>query len=128
MVKEFTYRGKSISELKNLDLREFSKFLPSRERRSLLRQIETLKKFLLQCKKRMAKGKPIRTHLRELIIVPQMVNLTIHVYNGKEFLPIKIVEEMIGHRLGEFAPTRKKVEHGTPGIGATRSSAFLSVK
>lgn len=128
MVKEFIYRGKTISELKTLDLRQFSKLLTSRKRRSLLRQIETVEKFLKQCKKKITKGKPIRTHLRNLIIVPQMVNLTIYVYNGKEFLPVKIVEEMIGHRLGEFAHTRKKVEHGTPGIGATRSSAFLSVK
>jgi len=128
MVKEFNYRGKTISELKILDLREFSKFLPSRNRRSLLRQVETIEKFLKHCKKKINKGKSIRTHKRDLIIVPQMVGLTIHIYNGKEFLPTKIVEEMIGHRLGEFAHTRGKVQHGTPGIGATRSSAFLSVK
>ncbi len=128
MVKEFLYRGKSISELKNLDLREFSNYLSSREKRSLLRQVEITEKFLLRCKKKILKDKPIRTHLRTIIIVPQMIGLTIYVYNGKEFIPIKIVEEMIGHRLGEFAHTRKKIEHGTPGIGATRSSAFLSVK
>ena len=128
MVKEFTYRGKLISELKKLDLREFSRFLSSRNRRSLLRQAETIEKFLKQCKKKIAKGKPIKTHKRDLVIVPQMVGLTIHIYNGKQFLPVKIVEEMIGHRLGEFAHTRGKVQHGTPGIGATRSSAFLSVK
>ncbi|UZE93632.1 MAG: 30S ribosomal protein S19 [Candidatus Pacearchaeota archaeon] len=128
MVKEFNYRGKTLSELKTIDLREFSKFLPSRERRSLLRQSEIVERFLKHCEKKMAKGKPIKTHLRDLIIVPQMVNLTINVYNGKTFLPVKIVEEMMGHRLGEFAHTRGKIQHGTPGIGATRSSAFLSVK
>lgn len=125
---EFTYRNKTIEELKNIGLREFAKFLPSRQRRSLLRQTETVEKFLNQCKKKLAKGKPIRTHLRGIIIVPQMIGLTIYVYNGKEFFKVKIVDEMIGHRLGEFAFTRKRVEHGTPGIGATRSSAFLSVK
>lgn len=128
MVKEFTYRGKTISELKNLELREFSEFLPSKKRRCLLRQVEVIEKFLNQCNKKLSKGKNIRTHQRNLIIVPKMVGLTIYVYNGKEFLSVKIVEEMVGHRLGEFAHTRRKVEHGTPGIGATRSSAFLSVK
>ena len=128
MVKEFMYRGKQLSELKALDLREFSKFLSSRERRSLLRHVEVIENFLKKCEKQIAKGKPIRTHLRSLIIVPQIVNLTIHIHNGKEFVPIKITEEMVGHRLGEFVLTRKKVEHGAPGIGATRSSAFLSVK
>ena len=128
MVKEFTYRGKLISELKKLDLREFSRFLSSRNRRSLLRQAETIEKFLKQCKKKIAKGKPIKTHKRDLVIVPQMVGLTIHIYNGKQFLPVKIVEEMIGHRLGEFAHTRGKVQHGTPGIGASRSSMYVPLK
>ncbi|MCL6500928.1 MAG: 30S ribosomal protein S19 [Candidatus Pacearchaeota archaeon] len=128
MVKEFTYRGRTLEELKAMDLRKFSEYLPSRERRSLLRGADIIEKFLKRCEKKKMKGKPIKTHMRDLIIVPQMVGLTIHIYNGKEFLPIKIVEEMIGHRLGEFALTRKKVEHGAPGIGATRSSAFLSVK
>lgn len=128
MTKEFTYRGKTINELQQLDLREFAKFLPSRERRSLLRQTEIIEKFLKNCEKKIQKGKPIRTHLRSLIIVPKMLHLTIYIHNGKEFIPIKITEEMLGHRLGEFAMTRKKVEHGAPGIGATRSSAFLSVK
>lgn len=128
MVKEITYRGKSIEELKQLDLREFAKFLPSRERRSVLRQTGIIEKFLKSCEKKIAKGKPIRTHQRDLVIVPKMIGLTIYLHNGKEFVPIKINEEMLGHRLGEFALTRKKVEHGAPGIGATRSSAFLSVK
>ena len=50
------------------------------------------------------------------------------IHNGKEFVMIKITEEMLGHRLGEFAATRKKVAHSSPGIGATRSSASLSVR
>jgi small subunit ribosomal protein S19 len=128
MVKEFNYRGKTILELKDMELREFSKFLTSRKRRSLLRQSEVIEKFLIQCKKKLNKGKNIKTHKRDLIVVPKMVGLIIHVYNGKEFLQVKIIGEMVGHRLGEFAHTRRKVEHGTPGIGATRSSAFLSVK
>ena len=57
-----------------------------------------------------------------------MVGLRIHVYNGKEFVPVQIEREMLGHRLGEFSVTRTKVKHGAAGVGATRSSAALSVK
>ncbi|MEM2089940.1 MAG: 30S ribosomal protein S19 [Candidatus Pacearchaeota archaeon] len=128
MVKEFLFRGKTLEELKKMDLREFAKYLKSRQRRSVLRQSQVIEKFLKRIEKKKAKGKPIRTHLRDLIIVPQMVGLTIYVHNGKEFIPVKINEEMLGHRLGEFALTRKQVKHGAPGIGATRSTAFLSVK
>jgi small subunit ribosomal protein S19 len=128
MVREFVYRGKTIEELRQIDNREFAKYLPSKPRASLLNQIEMVEKFLINCNKKLAKNKGIKTHNRKLIIVPRMVGMTINIHNGKDFVPVKIIEEMIGHRLGEFAMTRKKVEHGTPGIGATRSSAFLSVK
>ena len=126
--KEFTYRGKTMEELKQMNIREFAKLLKSNERRTVLRQTDVLERFILKCKRRVEKRKPIRTHLRHLVIVPQMVGLTINVHNGKEFVPVKIIEEMLGHRLGEFAVTRMKVKHGAAGIGATRSSAALSVK
>lgn len=128
MPKEFTYKGKTLEELKALDLREFAKVLTSRNKRSVLRQIEEIERFLKKNDKKLIRNKAIRTHERELIIVPKMVGWQIEIYNGKEFVPIKINEEMLGHRLGEFALTRKKVEHSAPGIGATRSSSFLSVK
>jgi len=63
-----------------------------------------------------------------MIIVPQMVGWTIYVHNGKEFIPFLVTIEMLGHCLGEFSYTRQKVQHSAPGIGATRSSAALSVK
>ena len=128
MVKEFLYRGKKIEELKKMEIREFASLLPSRERRSVLRQSENIEKFIKKCNKKIKKGNEIRTHLRDMIIVPKMVGFIINIYNGKEFVELKITSEMLGHRLGEFAITRKKVEHSAPGIGATRSSAFLSVK
>lgn len=128
MVKEFAYRGKNLEELKALTFEQFAQLLPSRQRRSLLRQIETIKKFLAKCDKKNEKGKAIKTHSRSLIIVPQMIDLKIYVHSGKEFIAVTIIPEMLGHRLGEFVLTRKRSEHGAPGIGATRSSAFLSVK
>ena len=126
--KEFTYRGKTIEELKKLDVREFAKLLPSRERRTVLRNSDVIEKFVAKCKKYSEKGKNIRTHKREIIIVPEMANLTVNVHNGRAFEPVKIIPEMLGHRLGEFTLTRKSVKHGAAGIGATRSSASRSVK
>ena len=126
--KQFTYRGKTLDELKQLDIREFAKYLRARERRSVLRHFDVIERFLKKCRRSEEKEKPIRTHLRDLVIVPQMVGLTIFVYNGREYVSVKIKAEMIGHRLGEFSVTRRGVKHGARGIGATRSSAAMSVK
>ena len=125
--KEFTFRGKNLEELKKLDIREFAKFLNSRERRSVLRNSDFIQRFLKKCEKIRDK-KPIRTHNRDMIIVPQMIGLTIYVHNGKEYIQVRITAEMLGHRFGEFAVTRRQVKHGAPGVGATKSSAALSVK
>ncbi|MEM3405655.1 MAG: 30S ribosomal protein S19 [Candidatus Pacearchaeota archaeon] len=126
--KKFTLRGKTLEELKEMDIREFAKYITSRERRTILRNFSEIEKIIKRWKKYNEKGKPIRTLYRDMIIVPQMVGLTIYVHNGKEFVAVKITEDMLGHRLGEFSVTRKGVKHGAPGIGATRSSAFMSVK
>ncbi len=128
MVKETLYRGKSLAELKQLDTREFAKYLKSEERRNALRQFDLIERFVAKCRKCEEGKKAIRTHLRHLIIVPKMIGYTVQIHNGKEFTPIKILQEMLGHRLGEFSLTRGKVQHGAPGIGATRSSAAMSVK
>lgn len=124
--KEFTFRGKTIEELKKMDIREFAKYLESDARRTILKHFNEIADFVKKCE--LSKNKPIRTHSRHIIVVPQMIGLVIYVHNGKEFFQVKIIEDMLGHRLGEFSVTRKKVEHGAPGIGATRSSAALSVK
>ena len=63
-----------------------------------------------------------------MIILPEMVGVIISVHNGKEFIPVKIKPKMIGHYLGEFAVTNKPVRHGTPGIGASRSSMYVPLK
>lgn len=126
--KEFSYRGKSIDELKALDIREFAKLLKSNEKRTALRQYDELHKFLIVCNEKLSKNKQIRTHLRHLVVVPNMVGMRINVYNGKQFVPIDVTGDMLGHRLGEFSLTRNKVKHGSAGVGATRSSASRSVK
>lgn len=126
--KQFTYRGKTIEELKNLEVREFAKYLKSKARRSVLRQFQEVEDFVTRTKKKTEKNKPIKTHNRNLIIVPQLVGLKIHIYNGKEFFPVEITKEMLGHRLGEFSQTRPKVKHGGAGVGATKGSKSKSKK
>lgn len=126
MVKIFHYRGKTVEELQKMSLGEFAKLLPSRQRRSLLRGLnEKQKKFLERLRK---SEKPVRTHLREMIIIPEMVFKRVLIHNGKEWLLVDIKPEMVGHRLGEFGLTRKKVTHSAPGVGATRASKFLPMK
>ena len=126
----FEYKGKTLEELHKMDVREFAKYTTARQRRTILRQYDKIAKFIQRCKKKMEKNAnaKIKTQSRNMIIVPQMVGMTISVYSGKSYDPIKITEEMLGHYLGEFVLTRRKVEHSAPGIGATRSSAALSVK
>ncbi|MBU2523529.1 MAG: 30S ribosomal protein S19 [Nanoarchaeota archaeon] len=128
MAKEFIYKGKTLDELKSMDVREFAKISPSRTRRKIMRQYDKVEKFVKRCLEKAARGKKIRTHSRSMIVVPQMVGLTLYIHNGKEFLPVLILPEMVCHYLGEFSLTRRKVQHSAPGIGATRSSAALSVK
>ena len=126
MKKEFIFRGKNLEELKKLNAKEFALLLNSRQKRSLLRGLTEQQKILLEKFKR--DDKNIRTHCRDMIIFAEMVDKTVNVYNGKEFIRFAVIPEMIGHYLGEFALTRKKVTHHAPVIGATRSSASLSVK
>ncbi len=120
--KEQKYRGQTLEALKEMDVREVAKFLPARSRRSIMRHFEVVEKFLKRCEKKIANNKRIRTHQRDIVIVPRMVGLTIGIYTGKAFEEVLITTEMIGHRLGEFALSRRVVKHGAAGIGATKSS------
>ncbi|CAN1841215.1 PRA1 family protein D [Linum perenne] len=73
------------------------------------------------------KLEPVRTHLRNMIIVPEMIGSVIG-DNGKTFNQVEINPEMIGHYLAEFSISYKPVKHGRLGIGATHSSRFISLK
>ncbi|MBD3313926.1 30S ribosomal protein S19, partial [Candidatus Woesearchaeota archaeon] len=122
----FIFRGKSLEELKSLSFNEFLQLLPSSMRKALKKGFTESQKTLLA---KIRKNKPnIETHCREMIVIPEMVDKTIKVHNGKEFVPIMIQPDMIGHRLGEFSLTRRRIAHSAPGVGATRSSAAISVR
>ncbi|OYT61968.1 30S ribosomal protein S19 [Thermoplasmatales archaeon ex4484_30] len=126
--KEFLYRGIPIDELQKMSIDEVMAYLPARTRRSLRRGLTPRQYRLLEKIRKTEKGKLIRTHLRDMVILPEFIGHTIGVHNGKEFVPVQIKPEMIGHYLGEFALTRKEVKHTGPGVGATRSSKYLPLK
>ena len=131
MVREFTYRGLSQKELEKLPLDKLLKLFPARIRRSLTRGINENKRKLIGEIKAAKEGKlktPINTHLRDLIILPYMVGTTVNVYSGKEFVPVTITSEMVSHYLGEYVITNKRVSHGAPGVGASRSSLYVPLK
>jgi small subunit ribosomal protein S19 len=121
--KEKFYRGIELEELKKLNLREFSNLVKSRSRRTILRSSEKIENFLKKCARRTEQNKPIRTHDRELVIVPAMVGKIIYIHNGKEYLKVMMTHDMIGHRLGEFSPTRKQAKHTSVGMGASKAPA-----
>lgn len=134
-MEKFTYRGYTLDELMRMNINEFIKLLPARQRRKLKRGLSEMEKKLLEKVKKvrglMEAGKdvkPIKTHCRSMIILPIMVGLKFGVHNGKEFVTVEIKPEMIGHYLGEFTYNRKKVQHSAPGVGATRGSMFVPVK
>ena len=126
--KEFRFHGLTLEELKKLSTEEFLTYIPSRMRRSLTRGLTVRQQKLVSDIQKAEKGDIIRTHLRDMIILPSFIDHKIAIHNGNEFQEVTIEPEMIGHYLGEFAITRKKVKHTGPGVGATRSSKFMPLK
>jgi small subunit ribosomal protein S19 len=132
--KEFTYRGIPVEELQKMPMDKFISLLPSRQRRSLKKGLPPEKrKLLLRLRKARDLAKNgesvvVRTHCRDMIVLPEMVGLTVGIHNGKEFKVVEIKPEMVGHFFGEFAGTRRRVVHSAPGIGATKSSMYVPLK
>jgi len=133
MPREFKYRGYTFESLQKISMDDFIRLLPARQRRSLQRGLTIEQRKLLEKIRSVNesngdKKEVIKSHARDMIILPEMVGVTLMVHNGKEFVPVETKPEMIGHYLGEFAITNKPVRHGTPGIGASRSSMYVPLK
>jgi small subunit ribosomal protein S19 len=133
MPREFMYRGLTLNQLQSMSMDEFINLLPARQRRSLHRGLQAQQRILLEKIRRSKEGakkevSPVKTHVRNMIVLPEMVGIALQVHNGKEFIEVQIKPEMIGHYLGEFAISNKPVRHGTPGIGASRSSMYVPLK
>ena len=120
--KQNTFRGKTIDELKSMDVREFAKYLTSRQKKYLLRQFQEVEDFVTRANKKISKNRPIKNHKRDLIVVPGMIGMKIQIHNGRAFTPAEITWEMLGHKFGEFSPTRGRIKHGKAGLGATKGS------
>ena len=126
--KQFTYKGKTIEELKVLDVREFAKLVRSRQRRTILRNFQKVEDFINRSKIKIERKKPVKTHQRDLVVVPEMVGWKIFIYNGNKFVPVEVIKEMLGHKFGEFAPTRGRIKHGKTGVGATKGTKHKAKK
>ena len=130
--EEFTYRGHTLEELQGMELEEVAELLPARQRRSIVRGLSVEQEKLLEKAREKDEqetaNSPIRTHLRNMPVLPEFVGLTFAVYTGQSFERVRVEPEMIGHYLGEFQLTRSSVSHGQAGIGATRSSKFVPLK
>ena len=124
--EEFMYRGYTLAKLKKMALGDLAGLLGARQRRKLKRELRSSEEKLLERSK--TDKESVKTHLRDAIILPGMVGKKIGIHNGKSFEFVEIKTEMIGHYLGEFALTRKKVLHGSAGVGATRSSKYVPLK
>jgi small subunit ribosomal protein S19 len=123
--EEFTYRGRKVADLTKLSIDELAELLPARQRRTIKRGIsKEHKKFLAKIRNKDS----VRTHIRTVIVLPEMVGKSIEIYNGKSFDKVEVIPEMVGHYLGEFALSRGRVQHGAAGVGATRSSKFVPLK
>lgn len=126
--KEFRFYGLTLEEVKKLSVEELLPLLPSRQRRSLKRGLTVRQNKLVDDIEKASHDDVIRTHLRDMVILPSFIDHKIAIHNGSEFQQITIEPDMVGHYLGEFALTRKKVKHTGPGVGATRSSKFMPLK
>merc|ERR1711874_812094 len=133
--RKYTYRGVDLDQLLDMSPEQLMELFNCRARRcysrGLTRKPMTLVKRLRKAKKEappMEKPEVVKTHLRDMVILPEMVGSMVGVYNGKTFNQVEIKPEMIGHYLGEFSITYKPVKHGRPGIVATHSSRFIPLK
>ncbi|XP_055710916.1 uncharacterized protein LOC129806386 [Phlebotomus papatasi] len=133
--KKFTYRGVDLDQLLDMPNDQVVELMHSRARRRFSRGLKRKPMALIKKLRKAKKDAPplekpaiVKTHLRNMIVVPEMVGSIIGVYNGKAFNQIEVRPDMIGHYLGEFSVTYKPVKHGRPGIGATHSSRFIPLK
>ena len=126
--REFTLRGKTLPELRALNLDQLAQLLPARQRRTLRRGFNDEQRRFLDALAEENGQQTVRTHCRDVLVLPSHVGRKVAVHTGKEFKEFEVRPEMVGHFYGEFALTRKFEKHSGPGVGATRSSKFMPLK
>jgi small subunit ribosomal protein S19 len=135
LVREFRFRGYNQDQLKSISIEALLPLLNARQRRSLNKRVG---KYMNGQKRKLREeiklalneklNNKLKTHVRDMIILPDMIGLSISVHNGKEFYEVTVKPEMVGHYLGEYAITNKRVQHGSPGVGSSRSSLYVPLK
>eukprot|EP00890_Picochlorum_soloecismus_P002686 jgi/Picsp_1/3418/NSC_06256-R1_40s ribosomal protein s15 len=134
--RKYSYRGVDLEQLLDMNTDELVELYGARQRRrfqrGLNRKCMALIKKLRKARKAAEgsgeKPEPVRTHLRNMVIIPEMIGSVVGVYNGKTFNQVEIRPDMLGHYLAEYSISYKPVRHGRPGIGATNSSRFIPLK
>ncbi len=126
--REFSFRGKSLEELRAMTLEQLAAVLGARARRSIRRGFNPATASFFERVRSTPAEKVVRTHCRDALVLPEHVGRRVAVHTGKEFKEIEVRPEMIGHYYGEFALTRRFEKHSGPGVGATRSSKFMPLK
>jgi len=125
---EFTFRGKSLEELKAMSIAQFGELCNSRQRRNLKNGFDKQLLKKLDKARGNPKAKPVRTHRRDIVVIPAMVGIRMAIHRGNSFDMVDITEKMLGHYTGELVLTRKKLQHGKAGIGATKSSSAVTAR
>ncbi len=126
--REFSFRGRTLEDLRAMDLPTLAQVLNARARRSIRRGFNTETTAFFDRMRSTPADKVVRTHCRDALILPEHVGRRVAVHSGKEFKEIEVRPEMIGHYYGEFCLTRRFEKHSGPGVGATRSSKFMPLK
>ncbi|CAO1638585.1 unnamed protein product [Sympodiomycopsis kandeliae] len=133
--RKYSYRGHELDKLLDMSNEEFMQIVHARVRRRFQRGLNRKPMGLIK-KLRKAKAEappnekpaPVKTHLRDMIVVPEMIGSVISIYNGKVFNTIEVKPEMTGHYLAEFSMSYIPTRHGKPGLGSTNSSRFIPLK
>jgi small subunit ribosomal protein S15e len=114
-----SYRGIDLDKLPDYSNQDLMELFNARQRRKFSRGIKrkpiALLKKLRQAKRETAysdKPDPVKTQLRNMIIVPEMIGSVVGVYNGKQYINVEVKPEMIGYYLAEFSITYKPIKHG----------------
>lgn len=130
MAKKLVFRGKTAEEISAMSRDDVIKLLPSRSRRTVKRAAIRHRKLMQKIAKFKLKNekKAIKTHCRDVVIMPEMIGMNFEVHNGRKFIPVQPTVEMVGLRLGDFANPNTHGSHSGPGIGATRGSRHVELK
>jgi len=123
--RKYTFRGVELDDLLEMSVEKFLPMLNARQRRKFSRGIKhqpmaLLKKLRISKKKCAASEKPVavKTHLRNMTILPEMIGSIVGVYTGKQFVNVEIKPDMIGNYLGEYALTYKPISHSRAGASS----------